>query len=81
MEPVQLQDPATLRGRDMAEIWRDSKLGSSGGSSIALSRLFKNQKRLAFLQWACSQGDSLTRCTLAGGFAPMRNSSYKDHGS
>ena len=29
------------------------------------------------MQWACSK-DIMTRCTLGGGFAPMRLSSFAD---
>ncbi|MCR9238460.1 MAG: extracellular solute-binding protein [Alphaproteobacteria bacterium] len=73
-----LQGPATLRGRDMAGFGEIPNWGHQGGSSIALSRYSKNQEAAwLFLQWACSK-DIMTRCTLAGGFAPMRNSSYTD---
>ncbi len=73
-----LEGPATLRSRDMAGFGEIPNWGHQGGSSIALSRYSKNQDAAwLFLQWACSK-DIMTRCTLAGGFAPMRNSSYVD---
>lgn len=73
-----LQGPATLRGTDAAGFGEIPNWGHQGGSSIALSRYSKNADAAwLFLQWACSK-DIMTRCTLAGGFAPMRNSSYTD---
>lgn len=52
--------------------------GHQGGSNLALSRYSKNPDAAwIFMQWACSK-DIMTRCTLAGGFAPMRLSSFAD---
>lgn len=49
-----------------------------GGSILALSKYSKNvDAAWLFMQWACSK-DVMTRCTLLGGFAPMRNSSFSD---
>ena len=73
-----LQGPLTLRGRDAVGFGEIPNWGHQGGSSIALSRYSKNiEAAWLFLQWACSK-DIMTRCTLAGGFAPMRTSSYND---
>lgn len=73
-----LQGSATLRSRDAVGFGEIPNWGHQGGSSIALSRYSKNiDAAWLFLQWACSK-DIMTRCTLAGGFAPMRTSSYND---
>ena len=49
-----------------------------GGSILALSKYSKNPDAAwLFMQWACSK-DVMTRCTLIGGFAPMRLSSFTD---
>ncbi len=75
---VPLQGPHTLRSRDAAGFGEIPDWGHQGGSSIALSKYSKNvDAAWLFLQWACSK-DIMTRCTLAGGFAPMRNSSFAD---
>jgi multiple sugar transport system substrate-binding protein len=53
-------------------------VGHQGGSVMALSKYSKNQDAAwLFMQWACSK-DVMTRCTLIGGFAPMRISSFTD---
>ncbi|MGC1427423.1 MAG: extracellular solute-binding protein [Albidovulum sp.] len=75
---VPLQGPHTLRARGDAGFGEIPQWGHQGGSSIALSRYSKNvDAAWLFLQWACSK-DIMTRCTLEGGFAPMRNSSFAD---
>jgi multiple sugar transport system substrate-binding protein len=52
--------------------------GHQGGSNLSLSKYSKNPDAAwIFMQWACSK-DIMTRCTLAGGFAPMRLSSFSD---
>lgn len=49
-----------------------------GGSILGLSKYSKNiDAAWLFTQWACSK-DVMTRCTLLGGFAPMRLSSFAD---
>lgn len=49
-----------------------------GGSNLSLSKYSKNPDAAwIFMQWACSK-DIMTRCTLIGGFAPMRLSSFAD---
>ena len=73
-----LKGPSTLRGRDAVGFGEIPNWGHQGGSSIALSRYSSNiDAAWLFMQWACSK-DIMTRCTLAGGFAPMRTSSYND---
>jgi multiple sugar transport system substrate-binding protein len=53
-------------------------VGHQGGSVLGLSKYSKNiDAAWLFMQWACSK-DVMTRCTLAGGFAPMRLSSFAD---
>lgn len=52
--------------------------GHQGGSILGLSKYSKNiDAAWLFMQWACSK-DVMTRCTLLGGFAPMRLSSFED---
>ena len=52
--------------------------GHQGGSVLGLSKYSKNiDAAWIFMQWACSK-DIMTRCTLGGGFAPMRLSSFAD---
>ncbi len=52
--------------------------GHQGGSILGLSKYSKNiDAAWIFMQWACSK-DIMTRCTLGGGFAPMRLSSFAD---
>ncbi len=73
-----LVGPASLRSRADAGFGEIPNWGHQGGSSIGLSKYSKNvDAAWLFLQWACSK-DIMTRCTLAGGFAPMRTSSFAD---
>jgi multiple sugar transport system substrate-binding protein len=53
-------------------------VGHQGGSILGLSKYSKNlDAAWVFMQWACSK-EIMTRCTLLGGFAPMRLSSFED---
>ncbi|MFL5258246.1 MAG: ABC transporter substrate-binding protein [Hyphomicrobiales bacterium] len=53
-------------------------VGHQGGSILGLSKYSKNiDAAWLFMQWACSK-EIMTRCTLLGGFAPMRVSSFDD---
>ena len=53
-------------------------VGHQGGSILALSKYSKNiDAAWIFMQWACSK-EITTRCTLLGGFAPTRISSFED---
>jgi multiple sugar transport system substrate-binding protein len=53
-------------------------VGHQGGSILGLSKYSKNlDAAWVFMQWACSK-EIMTRCTLLGGFAPMRISSFED---
>ncbi|MFK5978737.1 MAG: extracellular solute-binding protein [Rhizobiaceae bacterium] len=75
---VPLQGPHTLRSTDAAGFGEIPGWGHQGGSTIALSKYSKNvDAAWLFMQWACSK-EIMTRCTLGGGFAPMRNSSFAD---
>ena len=57
---------------------RSPNAGHQGGSIIALSKYSKNlEAAWIFMQWGCCK-EIMTRCTLAGGFAPTRNSSFAD---
>lgn len=73
-----LEGPATLRSRSDVGFGEIPNWGHQGGSSMGLSKYSKNvEAAWLFMQWACSK-DIMTRCTLIGGFAPMRNSSFED---
>jgi multiple sugar transport system substrate-binding protein len=53
-------------------------IGHQGGSILGLSKHSKNlDAAWVFMQWACSK-ETMTRCTLLGGFAPTRNSTFED---
>lgn len=53
-------------------------LAHQGGSIMGLSAYSKNKEAAwIFMQWACSK-EIMTQCTLIGGFAPMRESSFAD---
>ena len=70
--------PAALRSP--AECGFDEKPNAAhqGGSIIALSKHSKNREAAwIFMQWATSK-EIMTRCTLAGGFAPTRSSCFAD---
>ncbi|HZF34527.1 MAG TPA: extracellular solute-binding protein [Candidatus Angelobacter sp.] len=72
-----LADPALRTAAD-AGFGELPNLGHQGGSVMSLSAYSKNQEAAwIFMQWACSK-EIMTQCTLAGGFAPMRESSFAD---
>jgi len=53
-------------------------VGHQGGSILALSKYSKHiDAAWLFMQWACSK-ETMTRCTLLGGFAPTRISAFED---
>jgi ABC-type glycerol-3-phosphate transport system substrate-binding protein len=69
---------ALLRAVADAGFGEIPNVGHQGGSVLGLSKYSKNiDAAWLFMQWACSK-DVMTRCTLAGGFAPMRLSSFAD---
>lgn len=73
-----LQSEAGLRSTDKVGFGEIPNLGHQGGSIMGLSQYSKNQEAAwIFMQWACSK-EIMTQCTLAGGFAPMRISSFAD---
>ena len=46
--------------------------------ALSLSKYSKNKEAAwIFMQWGCCK-EIMTRCTLIGGFAPMRNSCFED---
>lgn len=77
-KPARPLTPEALR--PAAECGFDEKpnAGHQGGSPIALSKHSKNPEAAwIFMQWSCCK-EIATRCTLVGGVAPTRNSSYAD---
>jgi multiple sugar transport system substrate-binding protein len=73
-----LQSKAGLRSLADVGFGEIPNLGHQGGSIMGLSAYSKNQEAAwIFMQWACSK-EIMTQCTLAGGFAPMRESSFAD---
>ena len=77
-EPARPLVPKKLRAAADCGFNEKPNAGHQGGSSMALSKYSKNQEAAwIFMQWGCSK-EIMTRCTLAGGFAPMRISSFED---
>jgi multiple sugar transport system substrate-binding protein len=77
-EPARPLTALALRSPAEAGFGEMPNLAHQGGSVIALSRYSKNRDAAwLFMQWACSK-EIMTRCTLGGGFAPMRLSSFAD---
>jgi multiple sugar transport system substrate-binding protein len=73
-----LQSETGLRSPGDAGFGELPNLGHQGGSIMGLSQYSKNQEAAwIFMQWACCK-EIMTQCTLAGGFAPMRVSSFAD---
>jgi multiple sugar transport system substrate-binding protein len=67
-----------LRPLDQVGFGEIPNYAHQGGSILGLSKYSKNiDAAWVFMQWACSK-DIMTRCTLLGGFAPMRLSSFAD---
>ena len=77
-EPARPLLPKTLRSPADCGFDEKPNAGHQGGSVIALSKYSKNlEAAWIFMQWGCSK-EIMTRCTLVGGFAPTRNSSFAD---
>jgi multiple sugar transport system substrate-binding protein len=73
-----LQAKAGLRSTGDVGFGEIPNLGHQGGSIMGLSAYSKNQEAAwIFMQWACCK-EIMTQCTLTGGFAPMRESSFAD---
>ena len=73
-----IQGPNGLRPAADAGFGEIPNWGHQGGSVLGLSKYSKNiDAAWLFMQWACSK-DIMVRCTLGGGFAPMRVSSFAD---
>jgi multiple sugar transport system substrate-binding protein len=77
-QPAHPLVPKALRAPADCGFNEKPNAGHQGGSSIALSRYSKNPEAAwIFMQWGCCK-EIMTRCTLIGGFAPMRISSFED---
>jgi multiple sugar transport system substrate-binding protein len=77
-EPTRPLTPKALRSAGECGFNEKPNAGHQGGSSIALSRYSKQPEAAwVFMQWGCCK-EIVTRCTLAGGVAPPRTSSYAD---
>ncbi|MFO1057487.1 MAG: extracellular solute-binding protein [Dongiaceae bacterium] len=77
-QPAHPLVPKVLRPAADAGFNEKPQAGHQGGSCIALSKYSKNiDAAWVFLQWGCCK-EIMTRCTLIGGFAPMRISSFED---
>ena len=77
-EPTRPLVPKRLRAAADCGFNEKPNAGHQGGSPIALSRYSKNQEAAwIFMQWGCCR-EIVTRCTLAGGVAPTRHSSFAD---
>ena len=77
-EPARPLTPKALRSPADCGFNEKPNAAHQGGSSMSLSKYSKNPEAAwIFMQWACCQ-EIMTRCTLAGGFAPMRLSSFED---
>ncbi|QIG91191.1 MULTISPECIES: ABC transporter substrate-binding protein [unclassified Bradyrhizobium] len=77
-EPAKPLTAKKLRPASEAGFNEQPNLGHQGGSCISLSKYSKNKEAAwIFMQWGCCK-EIMTRCTLLGGFAPMRNSSFAD---
>jgi multiple sugar transport system substrate-binding protein len=77
-EPAKPLTPTMLRAAGECGFDEKPNAGHQGGSVIALSRHSRNpQAAWIFMQWGCSK-EIVARCTLAGGVAPTRTSSFAD---
>ena len=77
-QPAHPLVPKALRAPADCGFNEKPNAGHQGGSVISLSKYSKNPEAAwIFLQWGCCK-EIMTRCTLAGGFAPMRISSFED---
>jgi multiple sugar transport system substrate-binding protein len=76
--PARPLTPKALRAAADCGFSEKPNAGHQGGSPIALSRYSKHPEAAwIFMQWACCK-EIMTRCTLAGGVAPTRSSSFAD---
>lgn len=77
-EPARPLRPVSLRPQDNCGFNEKPNAAHQGGSSIALSKYSRNREAAwIFMQWRTCK-EIMTRCTLAGGFAPTRNSCFED---
>jgi multiple sugar transport system substrate-binding protein len=76
--PAKPLTPTSLRPSADCGFNEKPNAAHQGGSSIALSKYSKNREAAwIFMQWRTSK-EIMTRCTLAGGFTPTRNSCFED---
>jgi multiple sugar transport system substrate-binding protein len=77
-EPAKPLTPTSLRSPTDCGFDEKPNAAHHGGSLIALSKHSKNREAAwIFMQWSTCK-ETMTRCTLAGGFAPTRNSCFTD---
>src|SRR5438105_3446263 len=77
-EPAKPLTPTALRSPADCGFNEKPNAGHQGGSLLALSKYSKNREAAwVFMQWGTCKA-TMTRCTLAGGFAPTRNSCFMD---
>ena len=77
-EPAKPLTPVSLRPAADCGFNENPNAAHQGGSSIALSKYSKNREAAGiFMQWRTCK-EIMTRCTLAGGFTPTRNSCFED---
>jgi multiple sugar transport system substrate-binding protein len=77
-EPARPLTPVSLRPPADCGFNEKPNAGHQGGSPIALSKYSRNREAAwIFMQWRTCK-EIMTRCTLAGGFAPTRNSCFED---
>ena len=77
-EPAKPLTPISLRAPADCGFNEKPNAANQGGSVLALSKHSKNREAAwIFMQWGTCKA-TMTRCTLAGGFAPTRNSCFMD---
>ncbi|HUA33570.1 MAG TPA: extracellular solute-binding protein [Candidatus Binataceae bacterium] len=77
-DPAKPLTPVALRPTADCGFNEKPNAAHQGGSSIALSKYSRNREAAwIFMQWRTCK-EIMTRCTLAGGFAPTRNSCFED---
>jgi multiple sugar transport system substrate-binding protein len=77
-EPAKALTPKSLRSPADCGFNEKPNAAHQGGSLLALSNYSRNREAAwIFMQWGTCKA-IMTRCTLAGGFAPTRNSCFMD---
>jgi multiple sugar transport system substrate-binding protein len=70
--------PTSLRSPADCEFNEKPNAAHPGGSLIALSKYSKNREAAWLFMQSATCKEIMTHCTLAGGFAPTRNSCFED---